>query len=317
MRLKLPALPLKFSVALPGQGLSLFHKHDATPVRRIVLLALWGVLVFSLCLGSRMASARFADALRTGLPAQAGLRLKTKGVVALSFPPGAFVEALTILDAHNKPLAHVDAATVRLSLWSLATGRIGVNLDGLVKDGDIDATVASGFLFDTGAVKARARLRDVPLDAVPALHNLDKKLRGTVSGDVSFAAALDAPLEGDAAVSLAASRLDVSNFIPLLSPPRLPVMEVRLDAQCEEGVVTVESFQATGKDMDVSGQGKVEIKANSPKDSAIDITLRLGLPAPIVIKKLIQPKDYDSLKQGKQIDAHLFGTFDRPRISSR
>ena len=317
MRLKLPTLPLKFPIALPGQGLSLFQEREATPVKRLILLAVWGLIVFSLCLGMRLASARFADALRAGLPPQTGLRLATKGVTPLAFPPGAFAESLTLLNAHGRPLVRLDAATVRLSLWSLATGRLGITVNSLVKGGELDATIASGILFDSGAVKAGAELQALPLDAVPALRALDKQLKGTVDGTVAYAASLDAPLAADAEVSLVASALNLGNFIPLLTPKRLPVMDVHLEARSEDGVATIERFEATAKNMNVTGQGQVGIDAKTPKDSTLDLDLTLSMAPSLIIRQLIKPEDYQRLKQGKSLTARLSGTIDRPRITSR
>lgn len=317
MRLKLPTLPLKFPVALPGQGLSLFQEREATPVKRVILLAVWGLIVFSLCLGMRLASARFADALRAGLPPQTGLRLAAKGVTPLAFPPGAFAESLTLLDAQGRPLVRLDAATVRLSLWSLATGRLGITVNSLVRDGELDATIASGFLFDTGAIKADADLQALPLDAVPALSALDKHIKGTLDGTVAYAAALDDPLAADAEASLVASALDVVNFVPLMTPKRLPAIDVLLEARSEDGVATIERFEATAKNMRVTGQGQVGIDPKTPKDSTLDLDLTLSMAPSLIIRQLIQPEDYQRLKQGTPLTARLSGTIDRPRISSR
>lgn len=316
-RLQFPQIPLRLPRPFAGPGLSLFPERTAPPMRRMALLAAWGIVVFSLCLGSRMASDHFADVLRKGLPPETGLRLVTAEVEPLAFPPGASVKALSLLRTDNRPLLNLSAATVRLSLWSLLTGRLGVHVTGNVGEGAVDATVATGFLFDASSIKADADLDALPLAQIPAATAFDGALKGTVNGRVYVNADLARPLAGDMEIDAAASGLDIRNFVPLLSPNRLPPLEVRLKADASDGALTVDSFDVTGKDMKVFGQGKAVLDPDAPGKTKLDFGARLKMPAAMVVAPLIRPEDYKRLQRGKEVDVALTGTLARPRLDRR
>ena len=316
-RLQIPKISFRPPRPFAGRSLSVFPERATSPTRRIVLLTVWGILVFSLCLGSRLASDRFADFLRKGLPPETGLRLVTAEIAPLAFPPGATVKAMSLLKADNQPLVNVSNATIRLSLWSLLTGRLGVALTGNVGEGAIDGTVASGFLFDVSGIKVDADLLALPLTQIPAATAWDGALKGTLDGSVYVNAQLARPLAGDMDIDLTATGLDIKNIVPLLAPNRLPAMDVRLVADSSDGTLTVDTMDVTGKDMQISGGGKAVLAPDAPGKSKLDFGAHIKIPANMVIAQLIRPEDYKRLQRGKDIDVSLTGTMERPRLDRR
>lgn len=317
MHLQFPRLSLRLPRPFSGSGLSLFPERAASPVRRIVLLSVWGVLVFSVCLGSRLASDQFADILRKGLPPETGLRLATTKVAPLSFPPGATVEALSLLRADNRPLVNLTQATLRMSLWSLLTGRLGINVSGAINDGHIDATVATGFLFDASRVKTDASLKSLPLHDVPAATVWDGALKGIIDGSIYVNTALAKPLAGDMDIDVTATGLDIKNIVPLLSPKRLPALEVHLKAEAAGQTLAVDRFQVEGKDIMIFGDGKAALNPEAPAQSKLDFGARIKIPATMVIAPLIRSEDYKRLQRGKELNVTLTGTLARPRLDRR
>ena len=320
MRLHRPHFPtLSFRPRRPfaGRSLSLFPEREASPMRRVVLLAAWGIVVFSLCLGSRLASDRFADFLRQGPPPETGLRLVTAEVAPLAFPPGATVKAMSLLKADNQPLVNMSDATLRLSLWSLLTGRLGIALRGDIGEGSIDGTVATGFLFDTSGIKVDADLRALPLAHIPAATGWDGALKGTIDGSVYVNADLARPLAGDMDIDLTAIGLDIKNIIPLLAPNRLPAMDLKLVADSSDGMLTVEGVEITGKEIRITGGGKAGLNPDAPGKSTLDFGARIKIPANMVLAQLVRPEDYKRLQRGKDVDVTLSGTIERPRLDRR
>lgn len=320
MRLYRPRFPkLSFRPGRPfaGRSLSLFPEREASPTRRIALLAAWGILVFSLCLGSRLASDRFADFLRQGPPPETGLRLVTAEVAPLAFPPGATIKALSLLKADNQPLVSLSDATVRLSLWSLLTGRLGISIRGDVGEGSIDGTVATGFLFDTSGIKVDADLRALPLAQIPAATAWDGALKGSLDGSVYVNADLARPLAGDLDIDLTATGLDIKNVVPLLAPNRLPALDLKLVADASDGMLTIDGLEATGNEMLITGSGKAALDPDAPGKSKLDFGARIKIPANMVLAQLVRPEDYKRLQRGKEVDVTLSGTLERPRLDRR
>ena len=309
-----------FRLPRSSRDISLFSSgknEQERPVRRAVFLALYGLVVFSLLLGSRLGSDRFAQLLRGGLPPETGLTLAADGVEPLAFPPGASAKSMTLGRMGKGPLFTLTDVTVRVSLWSLITGRLGVNVAALVGDGGLDATLTSGFLYDVSAASVSADLADLPLSAVPAATALDPGLKGSLSGSLSLAADLATPLAGSLDTDITATGLEVKNFIPLLSPQRLPILDVRLQAEADDGALTVETFSATGKDFAVNARGKADIDQGKPEETSLDFDASVAMPASLVIKELIRAVDYKRLERGSELNVHLSGTLARPRLDGR
>lgn len=317
MRIRLPNISLTPSLPRLTGDISLFGESSSAPMRRIVLLCLWGLLVFSLCLGTRLASDRIAAALADGLPPGIGLTLAARDVEPLAFPPGAHAAALTLGRPGKGPLLTLRDATMRLSLLSLITGRLGLDVSGTVGDGSLALTAAGGFLFDTDSLRLKARAEALPLSGVPALAALDKGLKGALDGTLSLSAPLAAPLTGEASASLVATDLHAINFIPLLTPKRLPPMDVELELAAADGALKVDRLAATGKNLEIMIQGGMGIDAEAPLRSTLDFDAKVRLPAAMVVKGLVRPEDYAQFQRGRAVDIRITGTPEAPRILGR
>lgn len=318
--MQLPSLTnLRLLLRIPGRGITLpGGERPARPLRRYLLLAAYGLVVFGLLLGSRLASDRLATLAGQGLPPETGLKLTVEGQTPLSFPPGFSAERLTLTRiADGRNLLVLDKPRVRMALWQVLLTRLALTVDGTVGGGALHATVGTGAFFNTGRVSTAAEAKGLPLEALPALGALDAGLKGTLSGEVALSVPLDAPLTGSLDADLAVAGLDVVNFIPLLNPPRLPAMDVALELEADDGIARLKTFTAQGNGIDLEGRGQVGIDAATPANSTLDFDATLTIPAEIVIPPLIHPEDYKALKRGREIAIHLSGTPQSPRLDRR
>jgi type II secretion system protein N len=131
-------------------------------------------------------------------------------------------------------------------------------------DRSLDATIASMELGQIGSLSALLGAPvDGKLDGTVRLKMPDGKV-GKASGQVALEAKGFAVGDGKAKVMGA------------LAMPRVDVGTLVLSADAKDGSLRVTKFSAAGKDVDVAGDGRVQLR-DDPGDSTMDLNIRFRI----------------------------------------
>lgn len=172
----------------------------------------------------------------------------------------------------------IDEATARISLLSLLVGNHDVSFHVGAFGGDINGA------FDDHGEKERSF--SAKLDAVdvsqmtPLVELIGLPLEGTLSGAIK----IDMP-EGKASKATGSVLLETDGFAVgdgkaklkgALALPRLTVGTLSLVGDAKDGVLRVTKFGATGHDVEVQGDGRIQLR-EAPTESTCELNVRFKI----------------------------------------
>lgn len=168
----------------------------------------------------------------------------------------------------------IDEARARISLLSLLAGNKDVTFRLKAFDGQID-----GEFVDKG----KERLIKVELDGVDVGklevvgQQLGVPLEGRVFGTVDLRLPEGKASKGSGSVNLEIRDLAVGDgkakIKGLIELPKLTVGALKFEAEAKEGVLKVSKFGATGKDVELSGEGRIQMRELA-NDSGLDLSVK-------------------------------------------
>ncbi len=172
----------------------------------------------------------------------------------------------------------VDEATVRISLLSMLFGNRDVSFHLGAFGGDID-----GFFDDHGEKQRSfsAKLEAVDVSRLtPLVELIGLPLDGTLSGTIKIEMPEGKASKAAGSVSLETNGLAIGDgkakLKGALALPRLNVGTLSLVGDAKDGVLRVTKFSATGHDVEVQGDGRIQLR-ESPTESSCDLNMRFKI----------------------------------------
>ena len=189
----------------------------------------------------------------------------------------------------------IDEARVRVSLYGLLLGRKNVTFSLTAFGGKIDGDLEEG-----KDRRIEVHLRDINLgDVEPITHALGLPMEGHMEGTIELVFPEGKASKGTGALNLELTDVAVGDGkakvkTPLgpLGLPKLTVGTLLVVAEAKDGLFKVTKFAATGKDLDLQGEGKIQLR---------DITSESGLDI------MIRFKVNDSYRNKSEVAKSLFG----------
>jgi type II secretion system protein N len=167
----------------------------------------------------------------------------------------------------------IDEAKARISLLGLLIGNKDISFTLTAFGGS-----ASGDYDDRGKDKDV----DVALDGVdlaeiePIASAIGLPMEGKLSGTIKLALPEGKVSKANGAVNLEAKDMAVGDgkakLQGMIALPRLTIGSLTLTAEAKEGQLKVSKLAAGGKDLELSGDGKVQLRDNS--DSTLDMNVK-------------------------------------------
>jgi type II secretion system protein N len=225
----------------------------------------------------------------------------------------------------------IDEARVRISLLGLLIGNKDVSFKLDAFNGKVD-----GSYDDKGKEKSvEVNFEQVDLGQIdPLTELLGLPIEGKLDGSIKLSMPEGKASKGSGAVKLEAQDVAVgdgkSKIKGTLALPRLNVGTLSFEAEAKEGILKITKLGAGGKDIELSGDGRVQMRELAT-DSGLDVNLKFkindgyrnksdvtkslfgapGSNAPALFE-LADPK----VKQSKRPDGfygwHLRGNLGRP-----
>lgn len=198
--------------------------------------------------------------------------VKAKGVRIIS-PPAEAGKAPSVLT--------LDEARARISLLSLLFGNKDVSFkidafDGTIKGTYEDSGKLREFEIDLDGVEL-ARV-----DAVAA--NIGFPLDGKLTGTIKMSLPEGKASKANGSISLDVKEMNAGNQkeLPIKTPmgpftlPRLKVGNFVVTGEAKDGVLKLTKVSATGGDVDVNGDGRVQLKENTA-DAHLEANLKFKI----------------------------------------
>ncbi|WP_437983570.1 type II secretion system protein GspN [Sorangium sp. So ce117] len=271
--------------------------------------------------------------------------VEMKGV-RLILPPGelgassrpsaaaAFASGDAAKDSAPKPsVIEIDEAHARVKILPLLIGRMRVSFWASVFGGEIEGVVPMG----RSGGDVHVEVSDVELAKVGPLGDiLGLPIAGTLSASLDLSAPDGKFNKANGALEVSAKEVSVGDgktkIQGLIALPEAKLGELLLSAEAKDGVLKVTKMSANGQDLELDGDGKVNMREpwnNSTADlyvrfkftdayrSKSDLTKSLlGAPGSSVpgLIEMQQPK----MKRSKRADGfygwHVHGPLKRPRF---
>jgi type II secretion system protein N len=229
----------------------------------------------------------------------------------------------------------LDEFTARVSVFPLLVGTKSVGFGLSALGGTIDGNFED---------KSKERSLEANLDGIDLaqVDNIKAAIGGPMEGKIGGKIKLDLP-EGKVAKANGAVDLEIkdvaigdgkSKLFSMLPLPRAGLGNITLDADCKDGVLKIAKIAAPGKDLELQGDGKIQLRDNFG-ESILDMNLKFkvndgyrgkndstkslfGAPGSTITPLIEALPPPNGLKGGKCADGfygvHVRGTFDRPII---
>jgi type II secretion system protein N len=248
------------------------------PLFYAICLAIFACLTFPYDkLKQRIVASFNADQLASG--GQQELQIDAMTGRGLS---GVRMSGIALLGAPSEPgkpptrLA-VDGMTIHFSLLSMLVGS---------SDIDFDADVWGGGARGEYATQGKDKSFDLSLDSVdlgqvgPLVQLLGVPIEGKLSGVMHMTMPEGRLSKGTGDVSLDAKGTAVGDgkakLKGALALPRIDVGTMTIAADVKDGVMKISKFVASGRDVDVQGDGRITLR-DSVTDSVCDMLLRFRI----------------------------------------
>jgi type II secretion system protein N len=172
----------------------------------------------------------------------------------------------------------IDEVTVRISLLSLLIGNHDTTFYAKAFGGTVDGT------FDDHGQKEKGL--SATLDAIdasqltPLVELVGLPLEGTLSGKIKINMPEGKASQANGSVSLETDGLAVGDgkakLKGALALPRINVGTLSLVGEVKDGVLKVTKFGATGKDVEVQGDGRIQLREQT-MESNCDLNIRFKI----------------------------------------
>lgn len=172
----------------------------------------------------------------------------------------------------------IDQANVRISLLGLLVGNHDVTFHLSAFGGDVDGS------FDDHGEKERdfsAKLDTIEAGQVtPLVELIGLPLDGTLSGSIKIQMPEGKASKASSSVSLETDGLAIGDgkakLKGALALPRVNVGTLSFVGDAKDGVLHVIKFGATGRDVEVQGDGRVQLR-ESPMESNCELNVRFKI----------------------------------------
>lgn len=234
--------------------------------------------------------------------------------------------------APKESVVEVDAVEARLQILPLIIGRVRIKFYAAAYNGTIRGTVPVG--GSSGPVELD--LEEIDLSKASIIKDfIGVPINGIAKGNLTLAAEGGKFSKSNGALDLAVANVSVgdgkSKIKGQIALPEAKLGDLTITAEAKDGVLKVTKLEANGSDLELSGDGKINVKENIGS-SVADLYIRfkftdtyrtksdltkslLGAPgssAPSLFE-LADPR----IKKSKRADGfygwHLHGTLGRPK----
>lgn len=217
---------------------------------------------------------------------------------------GVKLKDVKLLTAPSEPngkisTLKVDEARVRLSILPLLFG---------TKDISYRLNAFGGEVKGSFSMKGKDRHVEVVLSNVglsevePLVQALGLPVEGRISGTVKFAMPEGKASKANGTIALEAQEVSIGDgkakLKGLMALPRLNVGGLSFAAEAKDGVLKISKFGASGKDLDLKGEGKITMREMAA-DSLCDVILKFRFN--------------DTYRRKDEKTKILFGDPDRPK----
>lgn len=171
----------------------------------------------------------------------------------------------------------IDEATARISLLGLLVG----NQDVAFRVDAFGGTIKGAYDVHGKDRRVELELDGVDIGQIPPITDLiGLPLEGKMSGTISLFLPEGKASKGSGGVTLDIKEVAVGDgkakLKGALALPRLAVGDVKLVAEAKEGVLKVSKLGATGKDLELQGEGRIGMR-DLATDSLADIAVRFKI----------------------------------------
>ena len=199
-----------------------------------------------------------------------------------SWLTGISAKGVRLLGAPSEPgkppsELKVDEARASFSLFGLLFGDtdVGLRLDGF------GGTIKGDLEESSKERKFEVTLDSLNLGLIPPLtQGLGVPAEGTLSGAIKFGMADAKVSKATGTVSIDAQDVAIGDgkakLGGLLALPRLVVGTLSIAGEAKDGVVKVSKLSAGGKDVEIQGEGRIQLRDSLP-DSFCDLNVRFKI----------------------------------------
>ena len=203
--------------------------------------------------------------------------------IGSSFITGLKMKGIRLTNAASEPgktssETKIEEATARISLLSLLVGNHDVSFHAKAFGGTID-----GYFDDHGQKEKdlSATLETIDVSQLtPLVELIGLPLEGTLSGQIKIEMPEGKASKATGSVSLETDALAVGDgkakLKGALALPRLNVGTLSLSGEAKDGVLKVTKFGATGKDVEVQGEGRIQLREQAT-ESVCDLNIRFKI----------------------------------------
>lgn len=163
-------------------------------------------------------------------------------------------------DQPEPSVIEIDHAHARLAILPLFVGDVRINFGAEAFGGEISGTVPWG----SGSGSAEVVLEDLQLGEVQPLRALaGLPVLGKLSGELRLNPKDDKFSKADGGLELRIERVIIGDGKAKLQGVALPAAQVgdfTVSAQAKDGTLKIEEISATGRDFELSGEGRIRIR---------------------------------------------------------
>lgn len=291
MKLALPKLPERTKAWLRIAGYAAFYL--------VALVAFTSVLFPYGTLRDSLVAQFNAQQKATGSPQQ--LSIEEMGWWWFSGVRAKGIRLTSPAAEPGKPPAviEIDAARGRLSVLGLLVGNKDATFHLEALGGEVDGS----FELHGKDRAVELELRSVDLRKVDVLtQTIGLPVEGRLSGTIAIALPEGKASKGTGRVDLSAKDVAIGDgkakLKNALEWPKLTVGGLAFQAEAKDGVLKVSKLGATGHDLELSGEGKVQMRELAP-ESSLDVNVKFKIA--------------DSYRGKSDITKSLFGAPGSPK----
>lgn len=201
----------------------------------------------------------------------------------------------------GKPPAeiHIDEARIKVGLFAALVGKRDVNFHLEALGGTVDGE----YQESKEERSVDVTLDGVHLDQIDALSQLiGLPVQGTIAGTVKLVMPEGKASKGSGTIDLEGTDVAIGDgkakLKGALEMPKLVVGALTFTAEAKDGVLKITKFSAGGKDLELSGDGKVQMRELA-NESSLDVDLKF--------------KINDAFRGKSEVTKNLFGAPGSPK----
>ncbi len=220
------------------------------------------------------------------------------GEMSASWFPGVSFHDLTLAMPSSDPMRpptelKVESGRVRLGIMSLLVGTKRINFSLNAFGGNISGSTVLG-----SSQSLSVDLSDIEFSQVGLITEaIGVPTEGKLNGEISFTVPDGKAAKASGSISLEATDLAIGDgkakIKGALALPRIDVGSLTITAEAKDGVLKFSKIAAGGKDLELQGDGKVQLRDNLG-ESTVDLNVKF--------------KINDAYRGKSQATKDLFGT---------